>query len=106
MVRITRRAVRYEVHLPVIEVNQKAVTEGYLLDISALGAKLDLPFALAPRGPVTFGFVSPGKDTILRLNGMVVWMQADRSKPGRFRHGLQFYQPQWDIDRLAPTWRK
>jgi len=106
MARVTRRAVRYEVHLPLAEVNRQTVTDGILVNISSLGVKLDLPFAVAPRLTVEFAFLPPGGKTPMRLSGQVVWMRPSLEKTGRFWHGVQFYQPRWEIEALARGWQQ
>lgn len=99
--RIVRRVKRFAVRLPVRELNGKPAKGIYVVDLSSLGARLETDAPLAPRLPVEFTVILPDHEVETRLSGQVVWMRPLLHFPGRFHLGLQFFGPQWDIDRLA-----
>jgi hypothetical protein len=99
--RIERRVKRYPVRLPVRELNGQPAHDTYVVDLSSLGARLETASPLAPRNLVEFTVILPEDNTETRLSGQVVWMRPLLHLPGRFQMGLQFFGPQWDIDRLA-----
>ncbi len=99
--RFERRVLRFPVHLEVRELNGQPATATYVLDISSLGARLETSKPSGPRSHVEFLVLLPGMDKEVRLSGQVMWMRPLAEAPGRFQMGLQFYGPQWDIDRLA-----
>ncbi|MBI4643291.1 MAG: PilZ domain-containing protein [Deltaproteobacteria bacterium] len=99
--RVTRRAQRYSVRLEVKEINGQPVADTFLVDLSALGAKLESSLPLSPRNQVEFSFLLPVTDTITKVAGVVVWLKPVMSAPGRYQMGLQFFNPYWDIDQLG-----
>ncbi len=99
--RVTRRAQRYPVHLEVREINGQPVADTFLVDLSALGARLESPTPLSPRNQVEFSFFLPGTDIVTRVAGAVMWMKPVLTAPGRYQMGLQFFNPYWDIDQLG-----
>lgn len=90
---------RYDLHLELLELNGKKMTDCFLVDLSAGGAKLELPFSPPMLSPLTFRCQIGPRTEPLTFHGRVVW-----SKPGlirnRFVVGLQFYQLHWEIERL------
>lgn len=103
MKRVERQASRYPTKLAVTKINGKPVTDTFLLDISALGAKLESPTPLALRFPVEVVVSLPGAQTETNLSGVVTWMRPLAASPARYLMGIQFYQRFWEIDQLART---
>lgn len=99
--RITRRAQRYPVRLEVKEINGRLAAGTFLVDLSALGARLESPVPLAPRNQVNFTVFLPGAATETRLSGVVVWVKPLLDSPGRYQIGLQFHGRSWEIDQLG-----
>jgi hypothetical protein len=99
--RVPRRAPRYAVHWAVTEINGKPAKDAWLVDVSSLGARLETSSALGPNLPVKMTIAVPDGESKLEINGRVVWMRPVFTARGRFHQGVQFYGPNWDIDRLA-----
>jgi hypothetical protein len=99
--RFERRVQRYEVRLQVRVLNGQPAQDTYVVDLSSLGARLETGSPLAPRNPVEFTVILPDHEVEIRLSGQVIWMRPLLHLPGRFHMGLQFFGPNWDIDRLA-----
>ncbi len=99
--RIERRVKRYPVRLQVRELNGQPAHETYVVDLSSLGARLETASPLAPRKLVEFTVILPDHEIETHLSGQVKWLRPLLHFPGRFEIGLQFFGPQWDIDRLA-----
>ena len=99
--RIERRVKRYPVRLRVRELNGRPTRDTYVVDLSSLGARLETDTPLAPRNLLEFTVFLPDHDVETRLSGQVMWMRPLTQQPGRFQMGLQFFGPNWDIDRLA-----
>lgn len=98
---IPRRAKRYPVRLPVMELNGRPVSDTLVVDVSSLGARLESSTPLAPRNVAEFVVTLPGHNGPMRLSGTVVWLRPLLHSPGRFQMGVQFFGPAWEIDRLA-----
>ena len=99
--RVNRQAQRYPAKLAVTNLNGRPVTDTFLLDISAIGAKMDSSTPLAPRNPVEVIVVFPWTQTETNLSGVVMWMRPSMASPGRYLMGLKFHQRFWDIDQLG-----
>jgi hypothetical protein len=99
--RIERRVKRYPVRLAIMELNGQPAADAYVVDLSSLGARLETATPLAPRNSVDFTVALPGQAAPARLSGQVVWLRPLLDRPGRFQMGVQFFAPQWDLDRLA-----
>jgi len=99
--RVTRRAQRFPVHLEVKKINGQPVADTFLLDLSALGARLESPMPLAPRNQVEISFFLPATDQETLVAGAVVWMKPMVTAPGRYQMGLQFFNTNWQIDQLG-----
>jgi len=99
--RVPRRTVRYPVRWTVREINGQPAKDCWLVDVSSLGARLESTRALGPNSPVKFTVILPDGETALMLTGRVVWMRPIFTSPGRYHQGLQFYSPNWDLERLA-----
>ena len=99
--RFHRRAKRYSVSLQVVKLNGQETRNTFVVDISSLGARLETDMPLAPRNLVEISVLFPEHTVETRLSGKVMWMRPLIEKPGRFQMGLQFFSPQWDVDRLA-----
>ena len=59
---VTRKCLRYQVDWDVITFNGRPVAETCLLDISAIGARIEGPQPLAQRNHVEFTYVRRGDD--------------------------------------------
>ncbi len=90
---------RYLLRLELLEVNGKSVAQGLLLDLSASGARLDLPFSPPMLSPLSFKIQLPETSAPLTLAGRVIWSKPALER-GRFFVGLQFYQLHWELERL------
>jgi hypothetical protein len=96
---ITRQARRYPVKLTVANLNGKPVTDTFLLDLSAMGARLESSTPLALRYPVEISFLLSGAQTETKLAGVVVWVRTLVASPRRYLMGVEFYKCYWDIDQ-------
>jgi len=96
-----RRVQRFPVRLPLFELNGQSAPDSYLVDISSLGAQLESPVSLGLRVPVDFVVRFPWMENEIRLAGQVRWIKPLIGKPGRFRMGLAFFNPYWELDTLA-----
>ncbi len=103
MPRVSRQAERYPTKLAVTNINGKPVTDTFLLDISALGAKLESPNFLTPHYPVKVVVLLPETQTETNLAGSVKWMRPLLTTPGRYLMGIEFHQRFWYIDQLGRT---
>jgi hypothetical protein len=92
---------RYPARLDVKKINGRPAAGVLVVDLSAMGARLESAEPLAPRNAVDFTLHLPGADADTTLSGMVVWLRPLLDRPGRFQMGVQFYQPVWDLDRLG-----
>jgi hypothetical protein len=99
-----RAALRFVNRLELKEINQKPGAGVFLLDISAVGARIDAPFAPALWSLVEFTLSPPGEECIVTFKGKVIWMRPVISSPGRFSFGVDFLQPRWDVDQMARKW--
>ncbi len=99
--RTPRRVKRYPVRLEVREINGRPSPGALVVDISSLGARLETSQPLAPRNPVKFSVMLPGQDKESQLAGRIIWMLPLLAAPGRYWLGLQFFQPQWEVERLV-----
>jgi hypothetical protein len=100
--KVTRKFVRYPVDWEVKTFNGQPVTETLLLDLSAVGAKLEGGKPLAPRNHLEFTYVMPGvmpgDDRERSHTGVIVWVRALIHKPGRYQMGVKFYETDWPLD--------
>ena len=94
----TRRCLRYPVNWEVKTCNSQPVEQTLLLDISAIGAKIEGPRPLYQERHVEFTYLMPGDDKQRRHTGVVMWMRPLFYKPGRYQMGVEFYQPDWSLD--------
>ena len=99
--RVPRQVQRYPAKLVVTNLNGQPVTDTFLLDISALGAKLESSTPLSLRYPVEVIVLFPGTRTETTFAGLVMWMRPLVASPGRYQMGLKFHQRFWDIDQLG-----
>jgi hypothetical protein len=101
MSRVERQTPRYLTKLAVTNINGLPVTDSFLLDVSATGAKLESPTPLAPRFPIEVVVLLPGDQTETNLAGMVIWTRPSMASPGRHLMGLEFHHRFWYIDQLG-----
>ena len=97
--RITRKCVRYQVDWEVKAFNGQSVVQTSLKDISAIGARVEGPQAVYQSRHLEFTFLRPGDDRETRHAGVVRWMRPVAHNPGRYQMGVEFYQPNWLIER-------
>ena len=97
--KITRKCLRYPVDWEVKTLNSQPVAQTFLLDISAIGARIEGPQPLYQNRNIEFTFLMPGGDGQKRYNGVVKWMRPSVRKPGCYQMGVEFYQPNWSLDR-------
>jgi hypothetical protein len=97
--RVNRKCLRYPVNWEVISFNGRPVAETWLLDISAIGARLEGPQPLAPRNHAEFTYVRPGDDQVKGHTGVVIWMRPLVHKPGRYQMGVKFFAADWSLDQ-------
>jgi hypothetical protein len=97
--KVTRKCMRYQVDWKVKTFNGQPVAETLLLDISAVGARIEGPKPLAPRNHVEFTYVRPGDDRERSHTGVVMWMRPLTHKPGRYQMGVKFYETDWSLDQ-------
>jgi hypothetical protein len=95
---ITRTCRRYQVDWQVKTFNGQPQAETLLLDISALGARLEGPQPLYQGLPVEFTYLKPGDDRERRHTGVVMWVRPLGHKSGRYQMGVEFYEPDWPLD--------
>jgi len=96
--RVTRKCLRYQVDWEVKTFNGQPVADTLLLDISAIGARIEGPKPLAPRNHLEFTYSRPGDDRERSHTGVVMWMRPLVHKPGRYQMGVKFYETDWPLD--------
>jgi hypothetical protein len=96
--KVTRKCLRYQVDWEVKTFNGQPVAETLLLDISAIGARIEGPQPLAQRNHVEFTYLRPGDDRERSHTGVVMWMRPLIHKPGRYQMGVKFYETDWPLD--------
>jgi Tfp pilus assembly protein PilZ len=99
--RIGRQAQRYTAKMVVTKINGQPVSDAFLLDISAMGAKLESPAPMPLRNPIELVVLLPWAQTEANLAGVVTWIQPSGASPRRYLMGIEFYQRFWDIDQLG-----
>jgi len=99
--RMDRKVQRFPVRLSLHEVNGRPAPDSYLVDISSLGAQCETPLFVSLNTPVGFVVRFPWSDKETRLAGTVKWIKPLIGKPGRFRLGMRFHNPFWELDMLA-----
>jgi hypothetical protein len=87
------------VHWEVKTFNGRPVIETRLLDLSALGARIEAPHPLAPRMHLEFTYLRPGEEMERSLAGMIVWCRALVKAAGRYHIGVKFYEANWPLDQ-------
>ena len=99
--RMDRKVQRYPVRLSLHELSSRPAPDSYLVDISSLGAQMETPQFMALNSPVEFVVRFPWSEKETKLSGLVKWIKPLIGKPGRFRLGLRFFNPFWELDMLA-----
>jgi hypothetical protein len=97
--RVNRKFVRYPVNWEVISFNGRPVVETSLLDISAIGARIEGSQPLAPRNHVEFTYARGGDEQVRSHTGVVMWMRPLVHKPGRYQMGVKFFATDWSLDQ-------
>ncbi len=95
---VTRKCMRHQVDWEVKTFNGQSVAETFMLDISAIGVRIESPQPLSPRRHVEFTYLRPGDDRERKHTGVVTWMRPLIHKPGRYQMGVEFYGPDWSLD--------
>ncbi len=98
MPRVTRKCLRYQVHWELKTCNNQPVAQTSLLDISAVGARIEGPQPLYQHRHIEFTYLRPGDNRPKRLCGVVRWMRPLPHKPRCYQMGVEFYQPDWLLD--------
>jgi hypothetical protein len=99
--RMDRKVQRFPVRLSLHEINSQPAPDSYLVDISSLGAQLETVLFVSLSTPVEFVVRFPWDDKETRLSGLAKWIKPLIGKPGRFRLGMRFHHPFWELDMLA-----
>lgn len=99
--RVERKVQRFPVRLSLHELNGQPAPDSYLVDISSLGAQVESPVFVSLSTPVDFLVRFPWMEKETRLTGLVRWIKPLIGKPGRFRMGMRFFNPFWELDMLA-----
>ena len=99
--RVERKVQRFPVRLSLHEVNGRPAPDSYLVDISSLGAQLEISQFMALNAPLAFVVRFPWGEKETHLSGKVRWIKPLIGKSGRFRLGLHFFSPFWELDLLA-----
>jgi hypothetical protein len=100
---VTRRCPRYPVDWEVKTCNGHPVTQTLLIDISAMGARIEGPQPLYEQRHVEFYYLTPRDDRQIRHTGVVKWMRPLGHKSGRYQMGVEFYQPDWYLELALCT---
>jgi Tfp pilus assembly protein PilZ len=103
--RVERKVLRFLARIEALEVNESPGTGTYILDLSALGMKIETPIPFAKRDPVSLKFLIPGETEEVLVGGQVMWIRPMLTPPPRFLVGLKLFLPQWKLDRLGRHWQ-
>ena len=98
---VERKVKRFPVRLALIEINGQSAPDSYLVDISSLGAQVETPLFAAFGAPLDLVVRFPWNEKETHLLGLLKWIKPLIGKPGRFRLGLRFHNPFWELDMLA-----
>jgi len=104
-VRVERKVVRHQTRLEALEVNEAPGTGTYILDLSALGMRIETPITFPPHDLVSLKFCLPGETEEVLVGGKVMWVRPMLTPPPRFLVGLKLLVPQWQLDQLGRQWR-
>ena len=99
--KVDRKVLRFPARLALLELNGEPAFDSHLVDISSLGAQLETPLFFPLNTAVEVVVRFPWGDREVRLSGLTRWIKPLIGRPGRFRIGVRFYQPFWEIDQLA-----
>jgi hypothetical protein len=91
-----RRVSRSSVHFQVTAINGNQRPNAYILDISPLGAKIELPPLAIPTMSLELKFLVPGESLETRVIGEVVWLVASELFGLNFM-GISFLNPYWEF---------
>ena len=103
--KVERKVVRFSTRLETLEINEMPGKGTFILDLSALGMRLETPLPLAPRDLVSIKFFPPGETEAVLVGGKVMWVRPMLTPPPRFIIGLRLFLPQWKLDRLGRQWQ-
>jgi hypothetical protein len=84
---VTRKCLRYPVDWEVKTCNGHPVAQTLLLDISAIGTRIEGPQPLYQQRHVEFTFLIPGDDRAKKAYGEVMWMRPWPINQGVTRWG-------------------
>jgi len=104
-VKVERKVVRHRTRLEALEVNEAPGTGTYILDLSALGMRIETPIAFPPNKLVSLKFRLPGETEEMLVGGKVMWVRPMLTPPPRFLVGLKLLVPQWQLDQLGRMWK-
>ena len=94
-----RRIHRSSVRFQVTAINGNPWPNAYILNISPLGAKIELPPLAIPAKSLELMFLVPGESLKTRVIGEVVWLVNSELFVLNFM-GLSFLKPYWEFFRF------
>ena len=97
--KVTRKCLRYPVDWEVKTCNGHPVTQTFMRDVSAMGARIEGPQPLYQQRHIEFTYLMPGDGRQKRHAGVVKWMRPLGHKPERYQMGVEFHQPNWSLDQ-------
>jgi hypothetical protein len=93
-----RQSRRFPVHRELMEVNGRPGGGAKILDLSASGARLYLPFTQPQLSLITFKFALEDQGQVFRVVGRVIWSREAPTKNWHYV-GIQFFQNYWEIEQ-------
>ena len=103
--RVERKVVRHQTRLEALQVNEAPGTGTFILDLSALGMRIETPHAFPPNQTVSIKFSLPGDPEEVLVGGKVMWVRPMLTAPPRFVVGLKLFLPQWQLDHIGRQWQ-
>jgi hypothetical protein len=94
-----RRISRSSVHFQVTTINGNPWPNAFILDLSPLGAKMELPLLAIPATSLELKFLVPGESLETRVIGEVAWL-IDSELFGLNFMGISFLKPYWEFFRF------
>ena len=98
-----RRIQRSSIRFQVTAINGNPWPNAYILDVSPLGAKIELPPLAIPAKLLELTFLVPGESLETRVIGEVVWLAYSELFVLNFM-GLSFLKPYWEFFRFIPPY--
>lgn len=100
-----RQTPRYQVCIPVREINGQMDWDGNILDISIMGAMIESSLPANINDQINLTFVSPLDDQeIIQLIGSVRWVSHYQGPDKTSYHfGIIFAEENWEAERLGQS---